>query len=142
MSRSWIKSGWVRWLTIVLMVIILLVIIFKTCTRIETPSVDPSAIQHPERVETAKDHYTCLDSWLKKNRYGLWEMYLKGNSYELGIKHGILASEQIHSQEEAFVASIREMLPSDRYLRFLKSVVILMNRNLTIYILLGRLSNS
>ncbi len=99
-----------------------------------SPSKNPLGDEYladtPERTELAENIYTCEDSWLKKNEFGLWEMYLQGSGFELGVKNGILAVEQIHYQEEVFVNQLQEMVPSDFYIRFLKQVVVWMNRKL------------
>lgn len=130
MSRKRKRYRLLKGLAVSFIAFALLTVMFRTFTRIAEPPPGEPFTEQPERTRLGADHYVCLDSWLKKNEFGLWEMYLKGDAYELGIKHGILAAEQIRHQEEVFVAGIREMVPSDRYLRFLKQVVVWMNRKL------------
>jgi isopenicillin-N N-acyltransferase-like protein len=128
-----INYRWLKWLAITMGIVMVLVVGFRLAITITPPRV-ASLDSLPLREEVGKDMYTCGDSWLKMNSYGLWEMYLKGDPYELGIKNGILAREQIHHQEDLFVSRLREMVPSDFYISFLKQVVIWMNRNLDHYI--------
>ena len=130
MNRQRIKTGLLKWVAILLVAGSILVILFRMAITIKPPLAEVQYTESLERVHLGKDLYTCDDSWLKRNPFGLWEMYLKGSDFELGVKNGMLAKEQIHSQEEAFVAKLQEMVPSDNYLRFLKQVVVWMNRNL------------
>lgn len=130
MDSKRINYGFLKWVTILLVAVTILVVLFRMAITIKPPPVDENYAEGLERVELQNDRYTCLDSWFKKNEFGLWEMYLKGSDFQLGVKNGILAVEQIHSQEEAFISKLQEMVPSEHYLRFLKQVVVWMNRNL------------
>jgi len=122
------------WLTIILGTFALIWLIFRIITRKDAPPLDPAYAHQFTRKKVGDSHYTCGDSWLKKNEHGLWEMYLKGTDYELGIKHGLLAAEQVEKQEEVFISQIQEMIPSGAYLRFLKFLIVWMNRNIDSYI--------
>jgi tetratricopeptide (TPR) repeat protein len=73
---------------------------------------------------------TCENSWLKKNSFGLWELYIEGNPYERGLKTGMLTKNLIEYQEIAFVKQILKMVPSRSYLDFLKYFIAIFNRNL------------
>ncbi len=111
-------------------ILLVLWILFKVLTPNHPPAGDEDSSVFTERVQVGDFAYTCQDSWLKKNSYGLWEMYLTGSEFQLGVKNGILARELISYQEEVFVERLREMVPSDHYLNFLKQVIVWMNRNL------------
>lgn len=74
--------------------------------------------------------YTIDDNWIKQNDNGLYEMYVSGKPYDLGRKNGILSQQQIVDQEVAFTDQIKQMIPSDSYLKFLKYVIGLMNHDL------------
>ena len=66
----------------------------------------------------------------RQNQYGLWEAYIEGAPYERGRIFGLLAAEQVVSQEESFVAQIRKLIPSEWFLKTLKYGVVFFNRNL------------
>ncbi len=134
MRISWLKSRRFKWLTIVFIVLTVLFVLYITSVYIKPPRVDFEEVENLRRENPHVDFYTYADSWLKKNEFGLWEMYLKGNEFELGVKNGILAEELIHFQEDAFVTQLRKMVPSEFYLDLLKHVVAWMNRNLDQYI--------
>ncbi|MCP4311157.1 MAG: hypothetical protein GY790_07850 [Bacteroidetes bacterium] len=130
MTKSRLRKRLVRWFAGILGTVILLFALFRLLTPNHPPSEQEKSAPVPQRVEAGDHAWTCQENWLKRNSYGLWEMYLSGSDFELGVKNGVLASELIGYQEEVFVERLREMVPSDFYLNFLKQVVVWMNRNL------------
>ena len=74
--------------------------------------------------------YTIGDNWERRNKWGLYELYVSGAPFERGVKNGKLTAPLITAQEAAFTDQIKHMIPSKGYLRFLKYVVGLMNRGL------------
>jgi len=125
----------IRWISGIVATIVLLTLLFKLVTKMPAPvGKELAQAPVPERVSVDSNAWTCEDSWLKKNPYGLYEMYLSGSDFELGVKNGVLAQELIQYQEEVFVERLREMVPSEFYINFLKQVIVLMNRNLDRYI--------
>lgn len=126
------KSGrkFARWIAAIFGILLLCWLLFSLGTVIKSPLEENELSEMPTRVILGDQMYSCEDSWLKQNEYGLWEMYLSGSEVELGVKNGVLASELIAYQEEVFVERLREMVPSDFYLNFLKQLVVWMNRNL------------
>lgn len=91
--------------------------------------VDMSALNLPV-THAEGTLYTIGDNWIRKNEYGLYEMYVSGKPYERGVKNGKLSASLITSQEAAFTSQIRQMVPSPAYLRFLRYIVGFMNRDL------------
>jgi isopenicillin-N N-acyltransferase-like protein len=133
-SKSRTKYRFVKWLAIVLVAMMALVLLFRWSIIIDPPALENHDETSLVRSEVDRGVYQVEESWFKKNSYGLWELYLEGSDIELGIKNGILTREQIHYQEDAFVDQLMEMVASENYLRFLKQVVIWMNRDLDDYI--------
>ena len=80
------------------------------------------------------DTVYCEDSYLKRDSSGLWELYIVGSGQEKGAKQGALTKELMRYQEDVFIDQIREIIPSDNYLSFLRSFIIIFNRNLGKYI--------
>lgn len=117
------------------MLLFLLVLFFLWEIRIPIPDVpEDIKVANYERVEIAPNHFQVDNCWLKKNKYGLWEMYLEGADYERGIIYGVLAKELIEKQENHFVARINEMVPNQFYQFFLKLFVAWFNKDLGRYI--------
>lgn len=67
---------------------------------------------------------------LRKTRNGLWELHVQGDAFERGEAIGKLSKDLLFYQEKVFVDQIREIIPSDSYLKFLRFFIILFNRNL------------
>ncbi len=84
----------------------------------------------PQAVKTGPDRYRCEDSWMRKNRYGIWEMYLQGTPVEIGMKRGALSKNLIDLQEKYFIDQINKLIPNAYYLTFLKYFVAWFNRDL------------
>ncbi len=88
-----------------------------------------------EQIDTARvkhnnTFYTLNNNQLRKNKEGLWELYLEGAPLERGIATGSLARELIKIQEDAFIGKVTELIPSRSYLKFLSKIVAWYNRKL------------
>lgn len=93
--------------------------------------IDPKDLK---RIEIGQDHYRLNNSWLRKNKSGIWEMYLEGAPYERGVTYGVLAQELMEKQEVAFIEQIREMIPNEGMLYYLKYFIAFFNRNIYKYV--------
>lgn len=107
---------------------------FMYIIRIPEPETAPLVYDLNKLEKVSDTFYRYEDAWLKKNRFGIWEMYISGSPEELGISNGILARELINYQEAAFVRQLKKMIPSESYLKFLKYVTSFMNHRLPEYI--------
>ena len=116
------------------MIISVLVISFNIKTKILPPKVYDLSILDIERSNPAPDFYKIGNSWLRKNKFGLWEMYLEGSPFEIGVINGKLTKELIKIQEDAFVEQINTLIPSKSYLKFLKYFIGWFNRDIDEYI--------
>lgn len=72
--------------------------------------------------------------FLRQNRYGSWEMYLRGTPYELGMKNGLLSSDLFNNQRRIFMDKMAEIVPSDRKRKLILKFVKWYSRNLDAYI--------
>jgi hypothetical protein len=121
----------VGWITAALIVLLLIFCAYVwKVSDVQPPNVsDTSAlalrVAHPEG-----SLYTIGDNWLRKNEFGLYEMYVSGKPYERGVMVGKLSAPLITAQEKAFTDQIKEMVPSKGYLKFLRYVIGFMNRDL------------
>ncbi|KAA1244655.1 C45 family peptidase [Aquimarina sp. RZ0] len=82
------------------------------------------------RIKHTDTYYTLNDNMLRKNKQGLWELYIEGAPLERGIAAGSLARELIKIQEDAFIGKITELISSERYLKFLSKIIAWYNRKL------------
>lgn len=134
----WIKKI-LKYLAILLMALLFVLFIFciyvYNISDIEPPKIkDKSALQL-QRTISDTESFAIGENFLQKNKYGLYEMYLQGDDFERGVVYGKLAKELIRYQEVAFTNEIQRMIPSKRYLKFLKYIVGFMNRNLSDYVI-------
>lgn len=109
--------------------IIIAVWIYNVSEFTPPPVTDSTALQL-KVSDNGGGLHTIGDNWIKQNEYGLYEMYVSGQPYELGIKNGKLSRQQVVDQEIAFTDQIKQMIPNHDYLKFLKYVIGFMNRNL------------
>ncbi len=135
MHKSKIKwsglSGFIRILFLGILVIILSgIVYFNIVVPISPPDVGRQEITELERENPSENYYTIGNNWLRKNSLGLWEMYVEGSPFEIGVISGKLSKELIRIQENAFVEQINELIPSRFYLRFLKHLIGWFNRDL------------
>jgi len=121
----------------ILGVFLLLLLVFCVyvwrVSDIKPPHISPADSALVTTIKSAHaggSLYVIGDNWLRHSRYGLYEMYVSGRPFELGVKNGKLSRELIARQEEAFTEQIRQMIPSAAYLKFLKYIVGFMNRDL------------
>lgn len=112
-----------------LAIMILLVIFFMFSINISPPQI-PVKKYNLELKKINDSLIVCDKSWLKKNPYGLWELYVEGDPYERGLKTGVLTQGLIKYQELAFVEQIFKMIPSLSYLDFLKYFIAFFDRNI------------
>ena len=69
-------------------------------------------------------------NFLRHSESGLWELFVKGDAFQRGEAIGKLSSDLLHYQEKVFVDQIRDIVPSDSYLKFLRFFIVLFNRHL------------
>lgn len=87
-----------------------------------------------KREQTGENSFRIGNNWLRKNKQGIWEMYIEGNDYERGVIYGVLAKELMEKQEDYFVDQINEIIPGKFYLQFLKMFVAWFNKDIYDYI--------
>jgi predicted choloylglycine hydrolase len=83
-----------------------------------------------QRITLSADFYKADDSWLLKNKYGLWEMYAAGNAIDRGNKIGVLSKELVIKQEDAFVEYLESLISSNLIINISRFCTGFYNRNL------------
>ncbi len=98
-----------------LFILFIYVLFSATVSAPEVPD-----IQIGKRQKIGEDHYVLGNNSLKKNEFGVWEMYIEGEPYERGLIYGELAKELNQRQEEIFVEQINQFVPKGAFQNFLK----------------------
>jgi hypothetical protein len=123
-----------KWLATCLGIFLFILIVFCiyvwSVSDIEPPKLGDSPASALHTTHVAGGLYTINENWIRQNRHGLYEMYVAGAPYERGIINGKLSQSLIVEQEIAFTEQIRQMIPSESYLKFLKYFVGFLNRDL------------
>lgn len=108
-------------------------IVYVLCNvTIQPPEVEKVTIGH--RVKVGVNHYQLGANYLKKNKFGVWEMYIEGDPYERGLIYGELAQELVQEQEDIFVDQIEQFVPSKFWQQFLRIFIGFFNADLPKYI--------
>jgi len=119
---------------IIVLLIVAIVVTFNIKTKLSPPIINDISILDVVRENPSPNFYKIGNSWLRKNKFGLWEMYLEGTPFEIGVINGKLTKELIKIQEDAFVEQINTLIPSKSYLKFLKYFIGWFNRDIDEYI--------
>ncbi len=125
-------------LKILLTIVSLIVLLFGISVFLYTSADlgDPNVMINVDDYHTYyKGDTLCVeDSYIHKDSSGLWELYVSGSGISRGAKQGVLTKELMRYQEDVFINKIKDIVPSDSYLGFLKRLIIIFNRNLGKYV--------
>ena len=99
---------------------------------IKPPVVNDKAVAtNLQRTALDSTAFVLGNNWIRKSKYGLYEMYTSGAAFDRGVINGKLSKELVIAQEAAFTLQIKKMIPGTSYLKFLKYVIGFMNRGLS-----------
>lgn len=98
------------------------------------PVVSDTAVMNLQRTQLDSETFVIGDNWIRKNQYGLYEMFVSGKPFERGVINGKLSQELLVKQEVAFTDQIKTMIPSPFYLKFLRYIIGFMNRDLSAHV--------
>lgn len=117
--------------TIVLLIVALAATVgyLYSSADMKTPQYEilvPDTLIRKDTLDTRYYAGSCM----RHSNSGLWEMFISGNAIRRGEAIGKLSPDLLYHQEKVFVDQIREIIPSERYLKFLRFFIVLFNRNL------------
>src|ERR1700754_156011 len=127
------KKIWKRLLFVLGGFLLLLVIGFiylYSVAVVDPPNPADKSSLELRRKEMSSGFYTLKNSWFRKSKSGLYEMYVEGSPFERGVINGRLSKELVVRQEDHFNEQIAKMIPSNFYRHFLKYFVGWFNRDL------------
>jgi hypothetical protein len=129
-SKTFFRRTSVRILLGLLLLLIALVIYFAIVAIDHPPVIKDLSGLQIKRHDLANNTMVYGKSWLRKSDTGLWEVYLEGKPFDRGLAFGQLTKELLYYQESSFFEQIREIVPSDNYLKLLKYFIAFFNRDL------------
>lgn len=130
-TNKYKKRGLLFWILLLAAILLIGFVIYFALVAIDRPpAIDNTVAVKIKRDNPDTNVYTYGNSWLRKSESGLWEAYIEGDPFERGVAFGQLSKELLYYQETSFVEQIRELVPSDNYLKVLKYFIAFFNRNL------------
>lgn len=132
-AKKWLKrlGYFCLFMTILLIVLWLC---FLYAIKIPPPKIEDMSAMQQERVKVSDDFYYIGNNWLKKNKHGLWEVYLEGKPFEIGAVNGKLTEELTLQLEESFIDEMKNFVPSESALQYFKYFIGWFNRKMPEYI--------
>ncbi len=128
-----LKKILIRSLGVIVVTIIVLLIIYKYMVQLEPPYIKDKSSLNLIKQKINDSLYMCDDSWLRLNKSGIWEMYVAGSPFELGVKNGKLTQQLSEEQEDKFIEFIKSIIPSEATLNYLKYFIAWFNKDLDKY---------
>lgn len=111
---------------IIIAVIVFVSVLYFSADML-TPEYTSKATGEVIRTDSLRQYE---GNYLRHSNSGLWELKVSGDAFQRGEAIGKLSSDLLYYQEKVFVDQIREIVPSDSYLKFLRFFIVLFNRNL------------
>jgi predicted choloylglycine hydrolase len=127
-KKFWKRVGYV--FGGILLLLLVLVIYVVQVSKVDPPTVKDMSSLQLQRVDGGNGFYILKDSWFRKSKSGLYELYVEGDAFERGVINGKLTKELVVRQEDHFAEQIEKMVPSAFYRSFLKYFIGWFNRNL------------
>jgi isopenicillin-N N-acyltransferase like protein len=127
-NRIWRRMATV--FTVICLFILLGIIYLVIVSKTNPPEIVDKKALSWQRSEPSPGFYTLQNSWFRKSKSGLFELYVEGKPFDRGVMNGKLTREQIQLQEGYFNDQINRLVPSRFYRHFLKYVVGWFNRDL------------
>ena len=87
---KWLLISFVSFIAIVVVGLF----IFVNVLSINAPTVDTTNISN-QRMKLGDNFYKISNNWIRKNEFGLWEMYAEGDPFERGLAIGKLSKELV-----------------------------------------------
>jgi len=110
----------------------LILAVYLYCVAIDYPPKPKDVSSEKlQRSELSPGFYTIKNSWFRKSKSGLYELYIEGQPFERGVIEGKLTKELVVTQEDYFTEQIAKLIPSKFYRSFLKYFVAWFNRDLS-----------
>ncbi len=116
----------------------LCILIFTSCgiskSLHDLPDVSTYNAAIPERVKTSDSTFFINTNSLKKNKQGLWELYVAGDPLERGLITGSLTKELFARQEDVFLSKVNDLVPSKTKQALLRRFLAWFNRKMYLHV--------
>ena len=96
----------------------------------DLPNISQYETDVAQRHQLTDSSFVLGNNFLTKNQQGLYELYVSGNPYELGLKTGSLTRELFQEQEKVFIEKIDDLVPSEKKQKMLRKFLAWFNRKM------------
>lgn len=103
-------------------------------SKVSPPQIKDMSSLQLQRTNQGNGFYSIKDCWFRHSKSGLFEMYVEGDPFEMGVINGKLSEELVVRQEDHFAEQINKLVPSKFERNYLKYLIGFFNRNLTNYL--------
>lgn len=100
----------------------------------DRPDVGSYEASIPDRIKINDSTFIAGNNFLLKNKQGQWELYVEGNSLQIGKITGSLTRELMHHQESVFFDQVETFVPSKFKQYLLRKFLTWYNRKMYLYI--------
>ncbi len=118
----------------IFIILIISIIYLVIDVQISPPDITDTSALNEQCIKVTDNFYKIKNNWLRKNSSGIWEMYVEGSPFEMGVYEGKLSKKLIKIQEEAFVKQISILIPSKSHQKYLRYFIAFFNRDIDEYI--------
>ncbi len=130
LNRKKIGRRLLRVLAVIVLLLIAGIVYLVQVAKVPDPKVKNMASLQLRRTAVSNNFYTLNNSWFRKSKSGLFELYVEGQGFEMGVINGKLTKELVVRQEDHFSEQINKMVPSSFTRNNLKYFIGWFNRNL------------
>jgi len=127
-KKFWKRVGYV--FGSILLLLLIAVIYIVQVSKVYPPKIKDISSLQLQRTDHGNGFYTLNNSWFRHSNSGLYEMYVEGDPFEMGVINGKLSEELVVRQEDHFAEQINKMVPSKFQRNYLKYMIGFFNRNL------------
>lgn len=76
------------------------------------PEISQYSLEIPKVEKLNDSTFSFKENYLTKNKQQLWELYIKGNTLQLGYNNGALTQSLMQNQEAIFFSKVEGFVPS------------------------------
>lgn len=99
-------------------------------SKVPPPKIADMSSLQLQRTNHGNEFYSINNNWFRHSKSGLYELYVEGEPFEMGVINGKLTKELVVRQEDHFAEQINKMVPGTFKRNFLKYLIGFFNRKL------------
>lgn len=112
------------------MLLVSLAVYVVVVSKMDPPSPKNLSSLQLQRSNHGNEFYSLNNNWFRHSNSGLFELYVEGEPFEMGVINGKLTKELVVRQEDHFAEQINKLVPLNFKRNFLKYLIGFFNRNL------------